>query len=102
MAGPIQAGDGARRGDRWRTGVWGGATALLLAPWVAMQFTDAVAWSRTDFAIFAVMLIGGVAAWELVVRMTGGRAHRAAAGLVIMAAFVLTWLELAVGIFGPG
>ena len=36
--------------------VWGGATLLLLALLLAMQFTKEVRWTRSGFAVFGVML----------------------------------------------
>ena len=37
--------------------VWGAAAALLLLPWVAMQFTSEVNWTKSDFMVFGVMLL---------------------------------------------
>ena len=39
---------------------WGGALVLLAAPWVAMRFTDQVAWSGGDFAVFGALLLGAL------------------------------------------
>src|SRR3712207_5853670 len=38
--------------------------------------------------------------YELATRMTGNSAYRTAAGVALAAAFILTWLNLAVGIIG--
>lgn len=87
-------------GNRWRIAVWGGAALLLLAPLVAMRFTDEVAWTGFDFAVFGAMLAvlcGGV---ELAVRMSRHRAYRAASGIALVAGFLLVWMNLAVGIIG--
>jgi hypothetical protein len=99
MAGKTENG-GGRRGSRWRIAAWGLAALILLLPLVAMQVTDEVAWDLADFA-FAGALIGGVGvAYELTVRMTGNTAYRAAVGVGLAAAFILIWLNLAVGIIG--
>jgi hypothetical protein len=90
----------ARRGSRLRIAVWGGAAFLLLLPLVAMQFTDEVNWDETDFIVFGAMLALACGTYELAVRMTRSRAYRAAVGVAVVAAFLLIWINLAVGIIG--
>jgi hypothetical protein len=92
--------DGEGRGSRWRTAVWGAAALLLLLPLVAMQVTDEMDWDLTDFVIFGALLAGAGGAYELAARRTGSRAYRAAAGLALATAFILVWMNLAVGIIG--
>jgi hypothetical protein len=99
MAGNTENG-GGRRGGRWRIAVRGTAAFLLLLPLVAMQFTDEVNWDATDFAVFGAMLAVACGTYELAARMTGNRAYRAAVGVAIAAAFILVWMNLAVGIIG--
>lgn len=84
---------------RWRVALWSAAALLLLSPWVAMQFTDEVEWTWSDFAVFGGMLVAACGLYELAVRATRVRAYRAIAGAAIATAFVLVWAELAVGIF---
>jgi hypothetical protein len=91
---------GGRRGEAWRWVMWGGATALLLLPWVAMRFTTEVDWSAFDFLIFAVMLACACGAFELAARLARSWVYRAAAGVAVVAAFLLVWINLAVGIVG--
>jgi hypothetical protein len=91
---------GGRRRSRWRLAPWGVATLLLLVPLVAMQFTDEVNWDETDFIVMGVLLFGACGAFELAARMTGNIAYRAAAAIAIVAAFLLIWINLAVGIIG--
>jgi hypothetical protein len=98
MAGNVEYA-GGRRG-RWRIAPWAIAALLLLLPLVAMQFTDEVAWDETDFIVFGAMLAGACGAWELAARMTGSAAYRAAVGVAVAAAFILVWMNLAVGIIG--
>ena len=84
----------------FRLAGWGVAAALVLLPFVAMQFTDEVRWSVFDF-IVAGVLVGGVGVlYELAVRSTPNWAYRAAVALALAAAFLLVWLNLAVGIIG--
>lgn len=95
------SGNGAgRRGSRWNSMVWGVAGLLLLLPWVAMRFTDEVAWTGSDFVVFGAMLAFACGAWELATRLSGNGAYRAAAAVATAAGFFLTWINLAVGIIG--
>jgi hypothetical protein len=89
-----------RRGGLWRIVVWGGAAALLLAPLVAMRFTDQVRWTGSDFAIFGVMLALPLGVLELAMRTGTSLAYRAAVAVALGAAFLMTWVNLAVGVIG--
>jgi hypothetical protein len=89
-----------RRRSRFRVAVWGTAALLLLLPLLAMRFTDEVDWDLADFAIFGAMLAGACGTYELAARMTGNNAYRAAVGVALAAAFILIWMNLAVGIIG--
>jgi len=88
---------GARR---WRLVVWGAALLLLLLPGVAMQFTAEVQWTKYDFAVFAAMLAGACGAYELLARGHPSHLYRAAFGLALLGAFLLIWINLAVGLIG--
>ena len=77
---------------------WGGALVLLAAPWVAMRFTDQVAWSGGDFAVFGALLVFACLAFEAMVRTARVPRHLAASVLAIGTAFLLVWANLAVGI----
>ena len=100
MAGYAGNSNSGRRGGLWRIVVWGGAAALLLVPLMAMQFTDEVQWTGSDFAIFGAMLAVPLGVLELAVRATGSMAYRAAVAVALGAAFLMTWANLAVGIIG--
>jgi peptidoglycan/LPS O-acetylase OafA/YrhL len=73
---------------------------LLLIPLIAMQFTDEVNWTLFDFLIAGVLLLGTGLLCELVMRKVTKIEHRIAICVVIVAALILIWIELAVGIFG--
>jgi ABC-type Mn2+/Zn2+ transport system permease subunit len=73
---------------------------LLLIPLIAMQFTDEVNWTLFDFLIAGVLLLGTGLLCELVIRKVTKIEHRIAICVVILAALILIWIELAVGIFG--
>ena len=92
--------EGGRFPSRWRIAPWAIAALLLLAPLAAMEFTDEVAWDGVDFLVMGVMLAVVCGAFELAARMTVNAAYRAAVGLVLAAAFILVWMNLAVGLIG--
>jgi len=73
---------------------------MLLLPLFAMQVTDQVAWDAADFAIFGALLIGVGVAFELATRKTGNTAYRSAVGVALAGAFILVWVNSAVGIIG--
>jgi hypothetical protein len=91
---------GGRRGSRWRIAVWGTAALVLLLPLLAMQFTDEVNWDETDFIVIGAMLLAACGTYELAARAWGNTAYRAAVGVAVAAAFILIWINLAVGIIG--
>lgn len=73
---------------------------LLLVPLVAMQFTDEVNWSPFDFVVAGSLLLGAGLLCELTLRVVKKTEYRLALCVVILAALLLIWIELAVGIFG--
>ncbi|HKP34797.1 MAG TPA: hypothetical protein VJT70_08490 [Sphingomicrobium sp.] len=89
-----------RSGTPWRIIGWGGAVALLAAPFIAMRFTTEVNWTASDF-IFAGVLLGVIGGgFELAVWASSNRAYRAAAALALLGTFLVIWTNLAVGIVG--
>lgn len=89
-----------RRGSRWRIAGWSLAGGLLLLPFVAMRFTEEVAWGPEDFLVAAILIGGTGLLLELAVRRSRDTAYRAGAGVALAASFLLIWLNLAVGIIG--
>jgi hypothetical protein len=88
-------------GNRWRLIGWGLAAALLALPFVAMQLNaEGVHWTASDFifmgALFAI--VGGL--FELAVRLSPKWEYRAGFGLALLGAFLVIWVNLAVGIVG--
>jgi ABC-type cobalt transport system substrate-binding protein len=73
---------------------------LLLIPLIAMQFTNEVNWTLFDFVVAGVLLLGTGFICELVIRKVKKTNHRIILCGVILAALLLIWIELAVGIFG--
>lgn len=81
------------RGSPVRLTLWVAAGLLLLVPVIA-DFP----WTAGDYVFAALLLFGSLGAYELVVRLTGSTAYRAAAGLAIAGVFLMTWSNGAVGI----
>lgn len=80
-----------------------GSTALLLAiPLVAMQFTNEVDWSLSDFIIMGALLFGTGLAYVSVTRFASNMASRVAFGLAIGTCLLMIWANLAVGLIGSG
>ena len=77
------------------------ATALLLlVPLVAMQFTDEVRWDLADFVVAGALLFGAGLTYQLLARRTDNLAYRVAVAVAVLAALVLVWANLAVGLIG--
>lgn len=91
---------GNARGNPWREVVWGAAGALLLLPLVAMQFTREVNWSPADFVVFGGMLLAACGSYDLATWLSGHALYRAGAAVALATAFLLVWVNLAVGIIG--
>ena len=86
--------------QRVRWVVWSGLATLLALPLVAMQFTHEVQWSLSDFILMGGMLglVGG--AFELAVSVARSNTYVFAAGVAVANAFLIAWINLAVGIVG--
>jgi hypothetical protein len=82
-------------GFSWRIAGWGGAGLLLLLPLVA-----GAPWTLSDYVIAALMLGVAGGAIELGVRMSRDPFYRAGAGVAVLAAFLLVWVNGAVGFLG--
>lgn len=76
------------------------AGALLLIPFIGMQFSDEVVWTAFDFIIAGILLFGTGLAIDLVLRKVSSTRNRFIVCGIILAGLFLVWAELAVGIFG--
>ena len=73
---------------------------LLLIPLIAMQFTDEVNWTLSDFVVAGVLLLGTGLMCELAIRKINKIKNRVAICAALLVVLLLIWAELAVGIFG--
>ncbi|MFE3871744.1 hypothetical protein ACFX5F_10985 [Flavobacterium sp. ZS1P70] len=72
---------------------------LLLIPLIAMQFTEEVNWTLSDFIVAGVLLLVTSLLLDLVIRKVMKTPVRIALIMIILAILLLIWAELAVGIF---
>lgn len=70
---------------------------LLLVPFVAMQFSNGVNWTLSDFIVAGILLFGTGSIFISLVRKFPK--HRIVIGIVIALALIWLWVELAVGLF---
>ena len=74
--------------------------ALLLIPFIAMQFSSEVVWTVSDFIIMGILLLVTGLGIDLVLRKVSSNKNRLIIGGIILAVFFMIWAELAVGVFG--
>lgn len=73
---------------------------LLLIPFIAMQFTDEVVWTSSDFIVMGGLLLITGFLCEFATRKIKKTEYRITLCIAILAVFLLLWAELAVGVFG--
>ena len=76
------------------------ATILLVIPLIAMQFSNEVNWTLSDFVVAAILLFGTGLLLELVLRKIKNTKNRVILAAIIIVLLLIIWIELAVGIFG--
>lgn len=76
-----------------------GTAAVLMVPFLAMQFSREVNWTLGDFVVIAVLLITAGLLHVAVSRKVNNARYRAVLGAVLVLGVLLIWVELAVGIF---
>lgn len=74
--------------------------SILMIPLVAMQFTNEVNWSLSDFIIMGIILFSIGLAYEFIARKSEKTVYRAAFGFALAGIFLLLWINGAVGIIG--
>jgi hypothetical protein len=73
---------------------------ILLIPFIAMQFSQEVDWTLSDFVIAGTLLFGTGMTYTLVTRKSGEIAYRLAIGFALFTGLFLIWVNMAVGIIG--
>lgn len=79
---------------------WSGAAVLLMLPLVAMRYTSEVVWTLSDFLVMGALLGAAGLTLELATRRSNKLAYRFGAAVAVAAAFLLAWVNLAVGFLG--
>ncbi len=72
----------------------------LLIPFIAMRFTDEINWDLTDFLIMGIVLSGIGIAYEFFAKKSKKTTYRIAFIIGLLGAFLLFWVNGAVGIIG--
>lgn len=95
-----------RSGLDWGRGLrltaWIGAGVLLLLPAVAMQFTREVQWGIEDFIVMGTLLAACAGLVDRATRATDDLFYLGGVAVAVGTAFLLVWVNLAVGIIGDG
>lgn len=73
---------------------------ILLIPLVAMQFSEEVKWTLSDFIVAGALLLTAGFCLDLILRKVGTRKNRILLAVLLLLVVLLVWAELAVGIFG--
>ncbi len=74
--------------------------AILLIPFIAMQFSNDVVWTSSDFIIMGALLTITGLGIDLVLRKIPSTRNRILLCGAVLFLFFLIWAELAVGVFG--
>ena len=78
-----------------------GTAGVLLIPFFGNRYVDGWNWHWHSFVLAGVLVFSSGLAYELVThKKKANKAYRFAVGLAVVTAFVLTWVNLAVGIIG--
>ncbi len=72
---------------------------LLMIPLIAMQFTNEVNWSLSDFIIMGVLLLSTGFICELIIRNVQKSTYRIALCIPVLGMLFLIWAKLAVRVF---
>ena len=76
------------------------AAIILIASFIAMQFTKEINWTASDFLIMGTLLFTTALAADLVLKKVKTFKYRLILFFGISALLILIWAEMAVGIFG--
>ncbi len=80
--------------------ILGVISVVLIIPFIAMQFSTEVNWSLFDFIVMGGLLLTVGLFFELIMRTFRKPSVKIVLIVILFLLFLLTWAELAVGIFG--
>ncbi len=78
-----------------RLSIWAGVVAIILLIPLLFKWP----WTFIDFIVIGVLIFGTGLAYELITKIVGKK-YRIIIAVVLLVAFLLVWVELAVGLFG--
>lgn len=73
---------------------------ILMIPLIAMQFSNEVVWTLSDFIFAGILIFGTGLTFKLITWKSADRNYRIAVGFALFSGFFLIWSNLAVGIIG--
>ena len=76
------------------------AALLLAIPLIAMQFTNEVNWTGSEFAMMGILLFTTAFLIDLAMKRMNSLNKKILVIAMVLLTFFLVWAELAVGIFG--
>ncbi|NMR35824.1 hypothetical protein HIO71_16720 [Chryseobacterium aquaticum] len=82
------------------TFIYTAPAVLLCIPLIGNFTSKEFDWSVSDFGIAAVLLFGTAFLIDLIQRIIKDRTYKILTSIAIVVLLMLTWAELAVGIFG--
>jgi dipeptide/tripeptide permease len=82
------------------TFIYAAPVVLLCIPLIGNFTSKEFNWSVGDFGIAAVLLFGTAFLIDLIQRIIKNRTYKILVSVAILLLLLLTWAELAVGIFG--
>lgn len=74
--------------------------AVLLVPFLGMQFSAEVQWTFFDFVLMGALIFATGLAYEVVADKGGNAVYRLAVAVAFLTVFLLAWVNGAVGIIG--
>jgi hypothetical protein len=75
---------------------------ILCIPIIGMQVSNEWNWTLFDFVWAGTLIAGTQCAYEFAVKRMKNATYKLAVGLALLAAFLLMWINGAVGIIGDG
>ena len=72
---------------------------ILLIPLVAMQFTEEVNWTTSDFVFGGIILLVFGVLIDIVLQLLSKSKYKVVIIIAIVILLALIWMELAVGLF---
>lgn len=73
---------------------------ILLIPMIAMQISEDVIWTLSDFVFAGILIFTSGLAYILITHKSENYVYRIAVGFALFSGFFLIWSNMAVGIIG--